>query len=153
MLEVPRGVPGVLAAEPDLAGEGEVAAHEHPGSRTGSSVPTTWSRVGARFQRELPTVVLGPAIGGFSELFQGGVSYFKEDQNKTGTKTAVRKLARTAFNLTVAQAIGALSATMPGRLIPGALIQAGYHPVMRATFVDGMASPPAVPKGPMRKRK
>ena len=104
----------------------------------------------ARFQRDAATTLLGPAVGGYSELFKAIVDY-SGDRNTDGTNTAERKLARTAYNLTVAPLAGAFAATMPGRLIPGALIQGAYHPGVREGVVKGLAGPPVIPKGPLRR--
>jgi hypothetical protein len=106
----------------------------------------------ARFQRDATTTLPGPAIGGYSELFKAIVD-FTGDRNTDGTNTAERKLARTAYNLTVAPLSGAFAATMPGRLIPGALIQGMYHPAVRESAVKAVAGPAKIPRGPLRRNE
>ena len=105
---------------------------------------------GARYQREPATVVLGPAVGGMSELFQSVVSLYGE-RNSANTNTAERKLARTAYNTIATPGLNAVFAGMPAGPLSAALIQAFRHPLTRETAVQGAAGPiQKAKKGPMK---
>jgi hypothetical protein len=105
----------------------------------------------ARFKREPATVVLGPAIGGVSELFQGVVQHFNEDANTPNTNTAERKVARSIYRNIIAPPLTGIAASMPGIGISGLGIQAINHPALREVFVKGAAGPARPPRsGPFK---
>jgi hypothetical protein len=99
----------------------------------------------ARYQRDPATTLLGPEIGGISDLFGQTANMIRGERNAPGTNTAERKLARTVYNMTVAPAVGAFAATMPGYAVPTTLINFGYSPSVRERFVETVAGkrPPA----------
>ena len=107
----------------------------------------------ARYQRDPATTLLGAEVGGISDLFGQIANIMNGERNAPGTNTAERKLTRSIFNMTVAPAIGALSATMPGYAVPGTLIQGAYHPAIREQFVKGIAGPPVLPKSSSKSNK
>ena len=108
---------------------------------------------GARYQREPATVVLGPAVGGMSELFQSVVNLYG-DRNSGNTNTTERKLARTAYNTAVTPALNAVFAGMPAGPLSAALVQAFRHPLTREGAVSGVAGPiQSQKKGPMKTTK
>jgi hypothetical protein len=107
----------------------------------------------ARYQRDPATTLLGAEIGGMSDLFGQIANIMNGERNAPGTNTAERKLTRSIYNMTVAPAIGALSATMPGYGVPGVLIQGAYHPAIREQFVKGIAGPPVLPKSSRKSDK
>jgi len=104
----------------------------------------------ARYQRDPATTLLGAEIGGISDLFGQVANMIQGERNAKGTNTAERKLTRSLYNMTVAPAVGALAATMPGYAVPSTLIQAAYHPAIREQFVKGVAGPPVLPKMPAK---
>lgn len=108
---------------------------------------------GARYQREPATVVLGPAVGGMSELFQSVVNLYG-DRNSGNTNTTERKLVRTAYNTAVTPALNAVFAGMPAGPLSAALVQAFRHPLTREGVVSGVAGPiQSQKKGPMKTTK
>ena len=137
-------------------GEVNMARALGAASRTGILGPydTLFNIVsGARYQREPATVVLGPAVGGMSELFQSVVSLYGE-RNSGNTNTAERKLARTAYNTTVTPALNAVFAGMPAGPLSAALVQAFRHPLTREGAVSTVAGPiQSQKKGPMKTTK
>jgi len=104
----------------------------------------------ARYQRDPATTLLGAEIGGISDLFGQTANMIRGERNAPGTNTAERKLARSIYKMTVAPAVGALAATMPGYAVPSTLIQAAYHPAVSEAFVKGAAGPPVLPKMPTK---
>ena len=122
-------------------------------SRTGILGPydTLFNIVsGARYQREPATVVLGPAVGGMSELFQSVVNLYGE-RNSANTNTAERKLARTGYNTIATPALNAVFAGMPAGPLSAALVQAFRHPLARESAVSAVAGPiQTKKKGPMK---
>lgn len=122
-------------------------------SRTGILGPydTLFNIVsGARYQREPATVVLGPAVGGMSELFQSVVNLYG-DRNSANTNTAERKLARTGYNTIATPALNAVFAGMPAGALSAALVQAFRHPLARESAVSAVAGPiQTKKKGPMK---
>jgi len=104
----------------------------------------------ARYQRDPATTILGAEIGGISDLFGQTANMIRGERNAPGTNTADRKLARSIYKMTVAPAVGALAATMPGYAVPSTLIQAAYHPAVSEAFVKGVAGPPVLPKMPTK---
>jgi hypothetical protein len=102
---------------------------------------------GARYQREPATVVLGPAVGGMSELFQS-VANLYGDRNSGNTNTTERKLARTAYNTLATPAMNAVFAGAPSAPLAAALIQAARHPLTRERVVKGVAGPIQTGKKP-----
>jgi hypothetical protein len=122
-------------------------------SRTGILGPydTLFNIVsGARYQREPATVVLGPAVGGMSELFQSVVNLYG-DRNSANTNTAERKLARTGYNTIVTPGLNAVFAGMPAGPLSAALVQAFRHPLARESAVSAVAGPiQTKKKGPMK---
>ncbi len=122
-------------------------------SRTGILGPydTLFNIVsGARYQREPATVVLGPAVGGMSELFQSVVNLYG-DRNSANTNTAERKLARTGYNTIATPALNAVFAGMPAGPLSAALVQAFRHPLARESAVSAVAGPiQTKKKGPMK---
>lgn len=108
---------------------------------------------GARYQREPATVVLGPAVGGMSELFQSVVNLYG-DRNSGNTNTTERKLARTAYNTLATPAMNAVFAGMPAGPLSAGLVQAFRHPLTREAVVSGVAGPiQTKKKGPMKTTK
>lgn len=93
----------------------------------------------ARYQRDPATTLLGAEIGGISDLFGQTANMIRGERNAPGTNTAERKLARTFYNMTVAPAVGAFAATMPGYAVPTTLINFGYSPSVRERFVETVA--------------
>lgn len=104
----------------------------------------------ARYQRDPATTLLGAEIGGLSDLFGQTANMIRGERNAPGTNTAERKLARTFYNMTVAPAVGAFAATMPGYAVPSTLIQAAYSPAMREKAVEMVAGKPVLPKMPAK---
>jgi len=108
---------------------------------------------GARYQREPATVVLGPAVGGMSELFQSVVNLYG-DRNSGNTNTTERKLARTAYNTLATPAMNAVFAGMPAGPLSAGLVQAFRYPLTREAVVSGVAGPlQTKKKGPMKTTK
>jgi hypothetical protein len=108
---------------------------------------------GARYQREPATVVLGPAVGGMSELFQSVVKLYG-DRNSGNTNTTERKLVRTAYNTLATPAMNAVFAGMPAGPLSAGLVQAFRHPLTREAVVSGVAGPiQTKKKGPMKTTK
>jgi hypothetical protein len=104
----------------------------------------------ARYQRDPATTLLGAEIGGISDLFGQTANMIRGERNAPGTNTAERKLARSLYNMTVAPAVGAFAATMPGYAVPSTLIQAAYSPAMREKAVEMVAGKPVLPKMPAK---
>ena len=125
-------------------------------SRTGVLGPydTLFNLIsGARYQREPATVVLGPAVGGMSELFQTVVNLYG-DRNSANTNTTERKLARTAYNTAVTPALNAVFAGMPAGPLSAALVQGFRYPLTREGAVSAVAGPiQNQKKGPMKTTK
>jgi hypothetical protein len=134
-------------------GEINIARALGAASRTGILGPydTLFNIVsGARYQREPATVVLGPAVGGMSELFQSVVNLYGE-RNSANTNTAERKLARTGYNTIATPALNAVFAGMPAGPLSAALVQAFRHPLARESAVSAVAGPiQTKKKGPMK---
>ena len=137
-------------------GEINIARALGAASRTGILGPydTLFNIIsGARYQREPATVVLGPAVGGMSELFQSVVNLYG-DRNSGNTNTTERKLVRTAYNTLATPAMNAVFAGMPAGPLSAGLVQAFRHPLTREAVVSGVAGPiQTKKKGPMKTTK
>lgn len=110
----------------------------------------------ARYRREPATVMLGPAIGGASEIFQQLATLLNKDLNSDNSNTAERKGARVAYSTIAAPLMSTFASTMPGYLVPGVFTQAANHPWSRERVTDLIAGDPVLPKslrdskGPLR---
>ena len=106
----------------------------------------------ARYDRDPATALMGPAVGGLSELVkllagQGGA---KDSDN---TNTAERKLMRRTYDMAITPMFNAAAATMPGRAIPFAVLTAGSHAGTREQFIKKTVGPPTLSNGPLRTTK
>jgi len=102
-----------------------------------------------RYQRDPATVMIGPILGGPSDLFSAAVN-LSGDRNSPNTNTAERKAARVLYNVVINPALAAGFASLPGGLgflVGMTGIQGAAHPATREAFVQSVAGEAAPARG------
>lgn len=126
------------------------------GSRTGIFGPydALFNMItGARYQRDPAAALLGPALGGASELFGNTVRLLSEkiedttnDRTAPRSNMATRKFGRSVSDMIVTPALSAVGATLPGRIVGGALIQGASSPDFRERVTKSIGGPMRIEK-------